>query len=116
LPAQVENHLFRIASEAVTNARKHALATRIDVEVQFEPDTVTLRVQDDGRGFDATQPLPPESGHFGLFGMRERVEKLRGELHIDSRPGAGTEIRVRVPLGETAPAESASASSTPQPV
>ena len=99
LPPQVENHLLRVALEAVTNAVKHAGATRIDVEFSFSPDRVELKVSDDGRGFDAERLPPPSSGHFGLFGMRERAEKLGGQLAIRSRPGEGSAIHLVAPTG-----------------
>jgi len=99
LPPQVENHLLRVALEAVTNAVKHARATRIDVEFSFAPDRVELKVSDDGRGFDAERLPPPSSGHFGLFGMRERAEKLGGQLAIRSRPGEGSAIHLVAPTG-----------------
>jgi signal transduction histidine kinase len=98
LPAQVENHLLRMALEAVTNAVKHAAAKRIEVDLAFGPDEVVVRVSDDGRGFDAERLPPPSSGHFGLFGMRERAEKLNARLTIRSTPGEGTDIRLDVPL------------------
>ena len=98
LPPQVENHLLRVALEAVTNAVKHAAATRIDIDLSFAEKRVDLRVRDDGRGFDADRLPPPSSGHFGLFGMRERAEKLGGDLLIRSRPGEGTAILLSVPL------------------
>lgn len=98
LPPQLENHLLRVALEAVTNAVKHAAATRIDIDITFAKQRVELRVRDDGRGFDAESLPPPTSGHFGLFGMRERADKLNAELLIRSRPGGGTEIRLEVPL------------------
>jgi signal transduction histidine kinase len=98
LPANVENHLSRVALEAVTNALKHAAAKRIDVAIGFEESQVTLRVADDGKGFDAENLPPLSSGHFGLFGMRERAEKLNANLTIKSRPGEGTEIRLTAPL------------------
>ena len=98
LPPQAENHLLRVAMEAVTNAVKHAGASRIGVELEFEEHAVRLAVNDDGRGFDTQRLPPPSSGHFGVFGMRERAEKLDAEFHIHSRPGGGTEVRLEVPL------------------
>ena len=102
LPPQVENHLLRVALEAVTNAMKHAGAARIDVDLSFDADAVALRVSDDGRGFDAERLPPPSSGHFGVFGMRERAEKLGARLTIRSGAGQGTQVRLDVPLGEAA--------------
>lgn len=98
LPRPVENHLMRVALEAVTNALKHAGAKHIGVHLDFGEERVELRVSDDGRGFNADELPPPTTGHFGLFGMRERAEKLHGELTIRSSPGNGTEIRLVVPI------------------
>jgi signal transduction histidine kinase len=101
LSAAAQNHVLRVALEAVTNALKHAAPTRIEIQLDFEPDRVTLSVRDDGRGFDDQRLPPPSSGHFGLFGMRERADKLQGELTIKSTVGQGTEIRLIVPSNET---------------
>lgn len=100
LSPQTENHLLRVALESVTNAFKHAAASRVDVTIGYEPRRVTLEVRDDGKGFDADHPPPPNSGHFGLFGMRERADKLHGDLTVTSGPGAGTVVRLVVPTGE----------------
>jgi len=96
LPNRLENNLLRIASEAVTNAVKHAAARRIIVHVGFAPDAILLRVEDDGRGFDATTALCLDSGHYGLLGMRERAAKLGGQLTVTSAPDRGTRVEVRV--------------------
>jgi signal transduction histidine kinase len=98
LPPQVENHVQRVALEAVTNAIKHAGARRVEVRAEFDrEEQVVLRVKDDGRGFDATRLPAVSSGHFGLFGMKERAEKVKGELTIESHVGRGTEVRLSVP-------------------
>ena len=97
LPPQTENHLLRVALEAVTNAFKHAAATTVSVAVAYEPSRVTVEVKDDGRGFDADHPPAPVSGHFGLFGMHERAAKLHGELSVTSTAGTGTTIRLVAP-------------------
>jgi signal transduction histidine kinase len=113
LPPKIENHLLRVALEAVTNAVKHAHATKIDVELTFTPDQVEVTIKDDGRGFDADRPPPPSTGHFGLFGMRERAEKLGGHLTITSRPPAGgTEVRLVVPTNPASTVSEAAASDT----
>jgi signal transduction histidine kinase/ligand-binding sensor domain-containing protein len=98
LPREVEQNLFRIGQEAVTNAIKHAQAREVQVDLGFEADRVELHVRDDGRGFDA-RSLEAPSGHFGLLGMRERAEQLGGSLRLVSGPDRGTEVVVAVPTG-----------------
>ena len=97
LDAFQEHHLLRIGLEAVTNALKHANPSRIDIELRFRPDETALIVRDDGQGF-GEGGLEAPGGHFGLQGVRERVNKLGGVLRIDSRPGEGTELAVTVPF------------------
>jgi signal transduction histidine kinase len=97
LPHDVEQNLFRIGQEAVTNAIKHAQAREVNVELGFDPEGVELRVRDDGRGFDASA-IAIESGHFGVLGMRERAEQLGGQLRLESAPDRGTEVTVAVPV------------------
>lgn len=99
LPAPAAETLLRVAQEAVTNAVKHAHAGRVEVAVRYAAQAVTLRIRDDGRGFDAAAPQAP--GHFGLLGMRERCEKLRAVLRLDSAPGRGTTVTVTVPAPAT---------------
>lgn len=90
---ELETALYRIAQEALTNATKHGQATRIVVEVHEDPKTVHLTVRDDGNGFD---PDARTDG-FGLLGIRERTALLEGELQVDSAPGKGTTLSVRLP-------------------
>ncbi len=96
LDASHEHHLLRIGLEAVTNALKHSGARKIDILLRFVPDATVLIVQDDGRGFNIAAPVPV-GAHFGLQGIRERVDKLGGVLHIDSS-GTGTRLSVTVPV------------------
>jgi signal transduction histidine kinase len=98
LPEEMEQHLLRIAQEAVTNALKHAGASRIDVRLQLEARRIHLRIRDNGRGFDQQDVFSSRAGHFGVIGMRERAERLGGELLLASNPGEGTEVQVTVPL------------------
>jgi signal transduction histidine kinase/streptogramin lyase len=98
LPDDYEQHLLRIAQEAVANALKHASARRIWIKLHMEARKLYLRIKDDGRGFNQEGAFATVGGHFGLLGMRERAERLGGELHLASRPGEGTEVEVRVPL------------------
>jgi signal transduction histidine kinase len=96
LPAPVETALFRIAQEGLNNVVRHAQAQRVEVTLQQDERHVTLRIADDGRGFD---PEAPRSGtHLGLWSMRERVEQLGGQFEIESAPGRGTTVRALIPL------------------
>ena len=98
LPQDYEQHLLRIAQEAVTNALKHSAASRILIKLHMETRKLYLRIVDDGRGFEQDGVFASLGGHFGLIGMRERAERLGGELTLASEPGKGTEVEVRVPL------------------
>ncbi|HKQ03975.1 MAG TPA: two-component regulator propeller domain-containing protein [Blastocatellia bacterium] len=98
LPATVESNLWRIGQEAMTNALKHAHPRHLRVELAFAPKHVTLSVTDDGHGFDTQNDRLSGDGHFGLIGMRERAERLKGKLQIDSGEGTGTRISVIAPV------------------
>ena len=98
LPEDMEQHLLRIAQEAVTNVLKHAGATKVLVRLHMEAKKLYLRIADNGRGFEQREAFSSQGGHFGLLGMRERAERLGGELHLASHPGEGTEVQVTVPL------------------
>jgi len=94
LPAPVETALFRIVQEALNNVAKHAQAQRVEVVLARDREGVTLRVADDGRGFD---PQAPRSGtHLGLWSMQERVEQLGGRFEVESAPGKGTKLVITV--------------------
>lgn len=96
LDAAQEHHLLRIGLEALTNALKHAASSRIDIELSFQSDGTSLVVRDDGRGLWPGRS-EPHGEHFGLKGVRERVDKLGGVLEITSNPGVGTRLAVTVP-------------------
>jgi signal transduction histidine kinase/ligand-binding sensor domain-containing protein len=94
---RVEEQLLRIGQEAVSNAVRHSGASRIRIRLDYRPDDVTLRVADDGRGFDFAALQREPNGHYGLITMRERAAEIGGSLLIESRPPAGTEITAVVP-------------------
>jgi signal transduction histidine kinase/streptogramin lyase len=98
LPEEMEQHLLRIAQEAVTNVLKHAAASRVVIQLHTEARRLSLRIRDNGRGFEQQDVFNSIGGHFGLLGMRERAERLGGELHLASQPGGGTEVEITVPL------------------
>jgi PAS domain S-box-containing protein len=90
--------LYRIAQEGVSNARKHAHARRVEIDVATEGDGVGLRVSDDGKGFVADPAVPPEPGHFGLTTLVERAELAGGWSRVTSAPGEGTTVECWLPL------------------
>jgi signal transduction histidine kinase len=108
LDASEEHHLLRIGLEALTNALKHSGARHITLKLRFAPDATELIVQDDGCGLvqrsageTTISPggfrLQAEGSHFGLMGIRERVDKLGGVLHITGAPGGGMQLSITVP-------------------
>ncbi|MEU6991154.1 sensor histidine kinase, partial [Streptomyces sp. NPDC046465] len=96
---EIEATLLRIVQEALSNAARHAAATRLGVTLSFMGDEVSLDVRDDGRGFDPLATVARTgSGGFGLDGMRARAERIAGALTVESEPGGGTAVSARVPL------------------
>jgi signal transduction histidine kinase len=91
-----DGEVMRIAQEALQNALRHANAKRIDVSLDEDDGHVRLAVADDGDGFDPSAP-GLRSRRLGLTSMEERARALGGTLAIDSRPGAGTTVRLEVP-------------------
>jgi two-component system CheB/CheR fusion protein len=98
LPLEITVNLYRITQEALHNVYKHAAATHVRVLIEIRTLAVLLTIEDNGRGFDAAAAGGPQSG-VGLVGMRERALLIGGALQIESAPGGGTTIFVRVPLG-----------------
>ena len=95
LPIEMETSLFRIVQETLTNVVLHAQATHVDVLISQRNDHIVTTVEDNGIGFIPTS-LTIED-HLGLFGMRERIEMLGGKFTIESSPGKGTTVNVKVP-------------------
>ena len=114
LPAEIQVALYRICQEALNNIAKHAGASRLEIDLQYEADegvdasinaakagppqqiavhSVEMRIRDDGAGFDSAEASVP--GHYGLGMMRERAEAVQAQLTIASQPGHGTELRLR---------------------
>ncbi|HXE65157.1 MAG TPA: two-component regulator propeller domain-containing protein [Bryobacteraceae bacterium] len=98
LPEEVAHHVFRIAQEAVANAVSHAAPHAIHVELRIEANQLRLQIEDDGCGFEPGDAFTSKKGHFGLIGMRERAERIRGRLDLTSGRGKGTRVAVVVPL------------------
>ncbi|MFF4018408.1 sensor histidine kinase [Streptomyces sp. NPDC001843] len=99
LHEEVAATLLRIVQEALSNAARHAGATRVGVTLSYLGDEVILDIRDDGSGFDPLAlPARTRSGGFGLDGMRARAERIAGALTLESEPGHGTAVSARVPL------------------
>ena len=98
LPSEIEQNLLRIAQEAVTNALKHAAASKLLVELRVEAQNLCLIVADDGRGCAKPEMSSSLEGNFGLIGMRERAQSIGGQFRFQSGPGSGTFVEVTVPL------------------
>jgi nitrate/nitrite-specific signal transduction histidine kinase len=98
LSASAQAHLLRIVQEALTNARKHAQASRVRLTVTPCDQHTTLLVEDDGQGFDAGHDQPAERTHHGLQLMRERADLLGAGMQVTSAPGLGTRVRIELPV------------------
>jgi signal transduction histidine kinase len=94
LDPELTTAVYRLVQEALTNVGKHARASAVEVRVVQDPATVSVRVADDGSGFDAASPTQG----FGLAGMRERAALMGGELSVRSAAGGGTVVEARFPL------------------
>ncbi|HXF69382.1 MAG TPA: ATP-binding protein [Thermoflexus sp.] len=99
IPPTIETAVYRIVQEALTNAAKHAKCQRISVLLQASPRLLSVIVEDDGCGFDVEYVLRDgRENRLGLYGMRERAQLVGGTLTIESAPGRGTTVYLRVPL------------------
>lgn len=100
LPSAMEAAIYRLVQEAFLNVRKHAEATHVDLEITFQSQMLKLVIQDNGKGFPLETLNEKMFGgeHFGLLGMRERVELLEGRFDIESNPNAGTKVTMLIPL------------------
>jgi two-component system sensor histidine kinase UhpB len=98
LPAHVENALFRIAQESLTNVAKHAQATNVTIQVELGSKFLRQTISDNGIGFDPATASGGTDRGWGLLTMSERAQALGGMCHVDSIPGRGTQVVVEVPL------------------
>ena len=98
LPPEMESHLYRIVQEALNNVAKHAGASRASVLLRRTSGDVEVIVEDDGRGFDVESITTSREGGMGLTGIQERASLMGGHLEVESTPGAGTTLFVRIPL------------------
>jgi signal transduction histidine kinase len=100
LQREVESQLYRIAQEALNNVSKHSGASHVAVLLERRGDDVTLVIEDDGRGFDVERETQARQQHggMGLLGMRERAALIGGRVQVETAPGKGTTVFVRVPI------------------
>ncbi len=95
---RVKNNLLLVAREALRNALTHARARNVLVRLALAKEGLTMEVKDDGCGFDVFSAGASERGHYGILGMRERIEQLGGQLSLVSDRGKGTQVLVTLPL------------------
>ena len=101
LPSTISTSLFRVAQEALTNIIKHSQADHAWLRLNRFNGIITLEIEDNGIGFDPSQPLSPGQSAWGLLGMEERASLLGGELQLYSKPNDGTRITTRVPCPDS---------------
>jgi signal transduction histidine kinase len=105
LPDEEEQHLLRVAQEALHNAAHHSQGQNAWVRLSYVRDGETVRVdltiRDDGRGFDPQGTFDPSAGHFGILGMQERAARIGGTFRLESRPGAGTLVEISAPVPQS---------------
>ena len=105
LPPSIELAAYRVVQEALANVLRHAAASRLSLAAGRDGGDLAVWVIDDGRGFDPVQGAGASPGeHLGLVSMRERAEFAGGSLEVDSEPGRGTRVCLRIPLAAAAPA------------
>ncbi|WP_435922733.1 sensor histidine kinase [Paenibacillus sp. DYY-L-2] len=99
MSSAMEAAIFRLVQEALTNAAKHAYPTYVAVDITYQAQMVRIVIQDNGLGFKVDQLDTRSKGHthFGLIGMRERVELLEGRMEIESAANIGTKIIIHIP-------------------
>jgi signal transduction histidine kinase len=100
-PAEVELAFFRIAQEALINVRKHSMASRVDLDLAYNPGSLTMKIMDNGKGYQVPEKfdLIVAEGHFGLIGMVERASLIHADIEFKSQPGEGTSIILRYSNG-----------------
>ncbi len=92
-----EVQILRIIQESLTNVRKHSDATAVSLDVVASKNDLVIEINDNGNGFNPLAPIRGEWPHFGIQAMRERAETIGGTLEIESAPGQGATVRLRVP-------------------
>jgi NarL family two-component system sensor histidine kinase YdfH len=98
--AEIQFEALMIVREALTNVARHASADRVELDFVAEPTGIEVRIEDDGSGFDVGG-IAVDSGHYGVLGILERVEKLGGEVFFRNREPLGTLVHVKIGAGDT---------------
>ena len=99
LPDSVKTCVYRVVQEALHNCEKHAEASQVHVAVRQSPNQIRVEMEDNGRGLELnTKGMPGRNAGLGILGMRERAARVGGELTLESAPGKGTRICLRIPL------------------
>ena len=98
LGSEIESSLLRLVREALQTAVRHAAPQHLLVVLRFGQRNLEVEIVDDGRGFDSSAVPADDGRHYGLIGMRERVERAGGQFHLTSAPGKGTQVRLSVPV------------------
>ncbi|MQA16228.1 MAG: hypothetical protein GEV09_19395 [Pseudonocardiaceae bacterium] len=98
LPTEVETTVLRAAQEGLANVRRHAAACEVTVTLSYMDDLVALDIRDDGDGFDPDGVATGPHGGLGLVAMRERALALGGAMDVESAPGEGTSVALRLPV------------------
>jgi signal transduction histidine kinase len=108
LPPSTELAVFRVVQEALANVLRHSAGSRLSLAARHEDGELAVWLIDDGRGFDPGRPSEARPGqHLGLVSMRERAAFAGGSLDVDSAPGRGTSVCLRIPVVAAAPAPGA---------
>lgn len=106
VPAEDAIHVYRIVQEALSNVARHSKSAEARVTVTHQDNELTVEIRDKGQGFAMDSELNQAAGEgFGLMGMRERAQRLKGSLSIQSAPGKGTSVQLRIPARRLEPAE-----------
>jgi len=100
LPVVIQDELYRVAQEALSNVRKHSRASSASLSLGYGLAVIVLTIKDNGQGFAIIKHQAAGHG-YGLTTMRERAQRLGGKIEIETGPGAGTEVRITVPLPGT---------------
>ncbi len=99
------HELLMVVREAIYNAVRHGRPSAVTLEIEFGRNSCSVRILDDGMGFEPAHLASLPVGHYGLVGMRERVQRIGGKLVLNSRSGAGTEVRFQIPKRATLPSD-----------